>query len=81
MKDSTVCVEYNEDKLSALKMYIEQKNLNLETEMQTALEQLYRKVVPSGVREFIEMKQEFVLPKGARNKASKSETQNRGESQ
>lgn len=56
MKKATVTISFDEERLSALKMYMEQKNLKLETELEKALENLYSKNVPAGVRGFIDMK-------------------------
>jgi hypothetical protein len=37
-------------------MYLAQKNMQAESELEKALETLYFKTVPAGVREFIDMK-------------------------
>lgn len=56
MKKVTITISFDEEKLSALKMYLAQKNLNVESELERSLDALYTKTVPAGVREFIEMK-------------------------
>lgn len=56
MRKTTIPVSFDEEKLSALKMYLEQKNMKVEDELEKALDVLYSKNVPSGVREFINMK-------------------------
>ena len=56
MKKTTITISFDEEKLSALKMYLTQKNMQAEQELEKALETLYTKTVPTGVREFIEMK-------------------------
>ena len=56
MKKTTITVSFDEEKLSALKMYLAQKNTQVESELEKALDTLYSKTVPAGVREFIEMK-------------------------
>lgn len=56
MKKATITISFDEEKLAALGMYLEQKNNKVETELEKALETLYAKNVPSGVREFIDMK-------------------------
>ena len=56
MKKATVTISFDEEKLAALSMYLEQKNNKVETELEKALETLYAKNVPAGVREFINMK-------------------------
>ena len=54
MKKS-ITVSINSEKLSALEMYLEQKNMKLSVELEKYAEQLYQKYVPSNVREFIEL--------------------------
>lgn len=56
MKKVTVNVSYEEEKLSALRLYLGQKNTTVEVELESALESLYGKTVPSNVREFLEMR-------------------------
>ena len=54
MKKS-VTVSVDSEKLSALEMYLGQKNMKLSEELEKFAEQLYQKYVPSNVREFIEL--------------------------
>lgn len=54
MKKSVI-VSVESEKLSALEMYLGQKNLKLTEELNRCIETLYQKNVPSNVREFIEM--------------------------
>lgn len=56
MGKKTITISFDEEKLNALKMYLGQKNMQAEKELEKALETLYTKTVPAGVREFIEMK-------------------------
>lgn len=56
MRKATIAILYDEEKISALKMYLGQKNLKVESELEKSLDALYSKNVPAGVREFIEMK-------------------------
>lgn len=55
MKKTVIPVSFDADKLSAAKLYMTQKNLSFEDEMEKAAEALYGKYVPAGVREFIEL--------------------------
>lgn len=55
MKKTTISVAFDEEKLSAAKLYMDQKGLSFETEMERAADALYGKYVPANVREFIEM--------------------------
>ena len=54
MKKS-VTVSVNEKKLSAIEMYLEQKNTTLAAELEKYADQPYGKVVPQNVRDFIDM--------------------------
>ncbi len=51
----SVTVSIDAEKLSALEMYLGQKNMQLSEELERVAEQLYQKYVPSNVREFIEL--------------------------
>lgn len=56
MKKTTIHISYDEDKLSALVMYLAQKNMSVEAELQASLNALYQRHVPSSVREFVAMR-------------------------
>lgn len=66
MKKATITISYDEEKLNALKLYLEQKGETIENELTTAVENLYNKAVPTGVREFISLR--AGLPKPAEKK-------------
>lgn len=52
---NTVTISLENEKILALKMYLAQKNSSLDDEITKFAEQLYGKVVPQNVRDFIEM--------------------------
>ena len=54
MKKS-ISISVNEEKLSAIEMYLEQKNTTFAAELDKYVEQLYGKIVPQNVRDFIDM--------------------------
>ena len=56
MKKTNVTISFDEEKLTALRLYMDQKDLQLEDELTKAMEGFYGKHVPAGVREFIEMR-------------------------
>lgn len=56
MKKTTIHISYEEEKLAALNMYLTQKNLNIESELQSYLNTLYLRNVPASVREFVAMR-------------------------
>lgn len=51
----TIAVTVNEEKLSAIEMYLGQKDTTLAAELDKFVEQTYTKVVPQNVRDFIDM--------------------------
>lgn len=55
MSKVNIAVRYDSEKLNALRLYLKQKDLALETELAKAVDSLYNRVVPQGVREFVEM--------------------------
>ena len=50
----TITVSINEEKLSAIEMYLGQKDTTLAAELDKFVEQTYTKVVPQNVRDFID---------------------------
>lgn len=61
----SITVQIPEEKLSAIEMYLEQKNTTLAAELDKHVEQIYTKVVPQNVREYIELtaKQQIRRPR------------------
>lgn len=62
MKKTTFNISFDEDKASALVLYLSQKGTTAETELEKALDTLYSKTVPAGVRDFIDMKSGIASP-------------------
>lgn len=62
MKKTNIAIAFDDEKISALKMYLGQKNTTVEKELQKALDVLYGKTVPAGVREFIALRTSAELP-------------------
>lgn len=77
MKKSVV-VSVQAEKLSALEMYLGQKNISLTDELNKCVEGLYQKYVPSNVREFIELTTAKKPPRKAKNIAP-TESENQSE--
>ena len=77
MKKTTVNILLDEDKASALVLYLSQKGATVETELEKSLDTLYSKTVPAGVRDFIDMKSGTVsssaVPKPRKPKPPKTE--------
>ena len=53
-KFSTIQVEYETEKLEAVRIYLRDKNSTVERELADAIESVFKKVVPVAVREYIE---------------------------
>ena len=62
MKKTTFNISFDEDKASALVLYLSQKGTTAEAELERALDVLYGKTVPAGVREFIDMRSGTASP-------------------
>ena len=56
MKNVTVTIPYDEDKLSALRLYLAEKQVKVEDALVKALNSLYAKAVPQPVQHFLELR-------------------------
>lgn len=52
---NTVNISLDDVKISALKMYLSEKKTSLDEQLSRYAEQLYGKIVPQNVRDFIDM--------------------------
>ena len=75
MKASNITVCYNGEKLTALKLYIRQKNTSVEKELISALDTMFAKYVPFQVREYISMSEK------TQNEANRKPAENKDGSQ
>jgi hypothetical protein len=57
MKNATVAVSFDAEKMGAIKQYMGKKDSELQSELDDFMEKLYEKYVPAPVREYIESKQ------------------------
>ena len=71
MKKINVSVAYDEERLSALKLYLEQKGQKVETEIEKSLDALYNKTVPTGVREYLSLRSGEKAPAKGKGKTQK----------
>ena len=62
MKKSSISIMYDDEKLSATKLYMSQRDLDFKEELEKSVDALYAKYVPANVREFIDMKGSQVKP-------------------
>lgn len=56
MKNATVTISFNEEKLTTLKLYLSQKDLQVEDELVSTLEGMYIKYVPTPVRDYFDLR-------------------------
>lgn len=56
MKKSSISIMYDDEKLSAIRLYMSQRDLDFKEELEKSVDALYAKYVPANVREFIDMK-------------------------
>lgn len=78
MKKVNVSIMYDGEKLSAVKLYMEQRDTDLKSELEKSLDALYTKYVPANVREFIDLKcsaQTPNRPKPSRTKPSENKSE------
>ena len=52
---NTVVITLDDKKVQALKMYLSEKKTSLDEQLSNYAEQLYGKIVPQNVRDYIEM--------------------------
>ena len=71
----TISVQIPEQKLSAIEMYLEQKNSTLAAELDKYVEQLYGKVVPQVVRDYIEKMSRQQKPRERRSAQSEDKSE------
>ena len=76
MKKTSVSIIYEDEKLNAVKMYMEQRDLDFKEELEKSVDSLYAKYVPANVREFIDMKDSQVkTPKPKKPKPQEENTE------
>lgn len=68
MKRTNITIGYDEEKLTAIRLFLSEKNLDLEKEVNGILDSLFKKYVPAPVRNFIEQKATGISEKSIRNK-------------
>lgn len=72
MKKTTVSITFDDEKLSALKMYLAQKNMQVESELEKSLDTLYAKTVPAGVRDLLRCAPAMHLPHRQRDRKAEA---------
>lgn len=74
MKKISVSVSYDEEKLSTLRLYLEQKGMQVKDELTKSLDTLYAKNVPAGVREFLNLRSGNAEPPAPKVRKQKAES-------
>lgn len=79
MKKVSVNIMYDSEKLSAIKLYMSQRDMDIKDELEKSVDALYSKYVPANVREFIDMKSTTTKQPKTQTEKSKSEENNSGD--
>ena len=79
MKKASVTVQYDEEKLSTIKICMEKKGLNINDEIIKFIDTQYTKQVPVQVRDFFDMKAEAEKKSKPKPPAVVSSVQNRSD--
>lgn len=58
MKKTSLTIQYDEEKLSTVMLYLEKKGIDINEEIVKFIDTLYAKNVPATIRNFFEMKAE-----------------------
>ena len=58
MKNTTINISFDPEKLDALRLYLSQKGADLESEVDDFLEKLYQKTIPAAIKDYLSAKQE-----------------------
>lgn len=77
MKNEKITIEFDDEKLDALNVYLNEKELVLENELVDTVQKLYEKHVPVMVRSFIERdrnKQTLVKKRSKKDESADGET-------
>ena len=72
MKKAGINIFYDDEKLSAVRMYMKQKDIDIKSELEKTIDSMYARYVPSNVREFIDMK---AVQKSSRTKVSSANSE------
>jgi len=78
MKKSNITISYDEEKLNAIRLFLTQKNLDLDAELTSVLDSFFKKHVPSSVRDFIELKDCVAPPSTVKKPAGAGKEQTNG---
>jgi len=72
VKKASINIFYDDEKLSAVRMYMKQKDIDIKSELEKTIDSMYARYVPSNVREFIDMK---AVQKSSRTKVSSANSE------
>lgn len=69
MKKANITIAYDEEMLNAIRLFLTQKDLDLDKELTGFLDQLFKRHVPSSVRDYLELR-DCVAPSPPQKKPS-----------
>ena len=78
MKKVSVNIMYDSEKLSAIKLYMSQRDMDIKDELEKSVDALCSKYVPANVREFIDTKSSTEKPRKHKTEKTDSEENNSG---
>ncbi|MDL2274390.1 DUF6103 family protein, partial [Oscillospiraceae bacterium OttesenSCG-928-G22] len=78
MKKDKLTIEYDAEKLTALRQYTPKKEVLIEQELTDTLDRLYEKCIPAAVREYIENRPEANQQNRPRAPRRRPESENSG---
>ena len=70
MKKTMVTIPYDDEKLTAIKVFLSKKNLDLIKELTACMDGLFKKYVSPDVRSYLELKDGGALPAPAKRPAA-----------
>ena len=81
MRNTTINVSFNTEKLDALKFHMEKRDTDLQGELNDTVQKLYEKYVPQAVREYIESRGDVpaAIKKGNKNTVRNTESSDQSE--
>jgi len=79
MKNGTVTINFEQEKLKAVQFYADKKDANLQGELEDFLQKLYEKYVPAQTREYIESQAEQAAPARVRPTRTVRQSDSQGE--
>jgi restriction endonuclease S subunit len=79
MKKTTITVTFDEEKAAALRLFLEQKGMKLDAELESFITKLFKRGVPQNVQEYLELKDCVAPASSPKKPASPEKEQTNGQ--